>query len=248
MHENVVELENNFSRTIVKDEAVTRFHPNNINNKEFWLRAHKSFPLLSVCGGNCKNIKQVNQITLKLSNDFHLFPFLENLINTSNTKLNVLEIGFGFGNVFNEVKGKCEYIGIDYRIPKSLKKYKNFIEINESGIPDYLQGENIFDVIYCVNVLQHCSQKDRFEYFKQGYAALKKGGYFIFSCLLMTKSNQDKYYWGIKDTKGRGYLHFFNQLTEADYEYELFNHLHSLGFKSVDGWLMDNHLAMIITK
>lgn len=248
LHEEIIELDDNLGVTIVKKEAITRFHPNNINNKEFWLRAHKSFPLLSVCGGNSKNINEVNNNTLKLSENFNLFPFLKDEINNSKSKLNILEIGFGFGNVFKEIKNHCDYIGIDYRIPKLLKKYKNFIEINESGIPDYLRDEELFDIIYCVNVLQHCSQKDRFDYFTQGYSALKKGGYFIFSCLLMTKDNQNESYWGIKDTNGRGYLHFFNQLTEADYEHEIFGHLNSLGYKSVDGWLINNHLAMIIKK
>jgi SAM-dependent methyltransferase len=248
LHEKIIDLGGDAGLTIVKKEAITRFHPNNINNKEFWLRAHKSFPLLSVCGGECKNIKDVNRTTLKLSQDLNLYPFLQKVISESKSRLNILEIGFGFGNVFNEIKDKCDYIGIDYRIPKSLKKYKNFIEINESGIPEYLRDEELFDIIYCVNVLQHCSQKDRFDYFTQGYSVLKEGGYFIFSCLLMTKANQNEKYWGIKDTNGRGYLHFFNQLTEADYEYEIFSHLQSLGYKSVDGWLLGNHLSMIIKK
>jgi SAM-dependent methyltransferase len=234
--------------TVVTKEAIERFHPNMIDNKAFWLRAHSSFPLLSVCGGECKNIKELNAKTLELSNTFHLFPFLKNLVDKSKTPLSVLEIGFGFGNVFNELKDKCEYIGIDYRIPKALKKYKNFIEIQESGIPEFLRDDKFFDVIYSVNVLQHCSQKDRFDYFQQGHSSLKTGGYFIFSCMLMNKANENDKYWGIKDSTGRGYLHFFNQLTECDWDYELFNHLQGLGFKPVNGWLMGNHFSMIVQK
>ena len=248
LYDKMIDLGNNMGVTIVTDEAVKRFHPNQINNKEFWLRAHKSFPLLSTCGGECKSIKQLNEITLKMSKDFELFPVLQDLIEKSNKPLNVLEIGFGFGNVFNEVRDKCEYIGIDYRIPKSLKKYKNFIEIEKSGIPDFLLGEKYFDVIYSVNVLQHCSQKDRFDYFEQGFSVLKAGGFFVFSCVLMNKQNENEHYWGIKDSNGRGYLHFFNQLTECDWNYELFSHLQTLGYKPVDSTLHGNFLAMIIQK
>jgi SAM-dependent methyltransferase len=248
LFEKRIDLGNNMGVLIVKDEAIKRFHPNEINNKEFWLRAHKSFPLLSVCGGECKSIKELNKLTLGLSKDFNLFPVLQDLIEKSEKPLNILEIGCGFGGVFNEIKDKCEYIGIDYHIQKSLKKYKNFIEIEKSGIPDFLLGEKYFDVIYSVNVLQHCSQKDRFDYFKQGYSVLKAGGFFIFSCMLMNKANENEPYWGVKDSNGRGYLHFFNQLTECDWNHELFGHLGAVGYKPVDSTLRGNFLTMIIQK
>ena len=249
LHEEIIPYKTEpYALTIVKDQAIRRFHPNKINNKEFWERAHESFPLLCVCGAECKSVKQVNENNTMLSNNFRLLPFLKEHIEKKTTPITMLEIGFGFGNVFEQVKDKCEYIGIDYVIPSSLKKYKNFIEINKSGIPEYLQDTNYFDVIYSVNVLQHCSQKDRFEYFKQGYNALKPGGYFIFACLLMTQANKDEIYWGLKDKKGRGYMHFFNQLTEVDYEPELNMYLLGLGYLPVTANLYKNYLSAIIQK
>jgi SAM-dependent methyltransferase len=251
-HENLseknIDLGNNFGVTIVKNETMKRFHPNNINNKEFWVRAHKSFPKLCVCGGECKNIKEVNKRNTQLTNDLKLLPFLLETIEKSHKPLKVLEIGFGYGNVFEQINGRCEYIGIDYVTPPSLKKHKNLIEINKSGIPDYLQDEQYFDIIYAVNVLQHCSQQDRFNYFEQGYKALKPGGLFIFSCNLMTEANKNEPYWGIKDKNGRGYLHFFNQLTEIDYEPELSLKLFSIGYKIVASFVVHNHLSAIIQK
>jgi ubiquinone/menaquinone biosynthesis C-methylase UbiE len=248
LHEKQIDLGGGMGVTIVNKEAVERFHPNHIDNKAFWLRAHESFPLLSVCGGESKSIKQVNELTLAMSKNFQLFTFLQKLIDDSTKPLNVLEIGFGFGNVFNEIKDRCEYIGIDYRIPKLLKKYKNFIEIEKSGIPDFLLGEKYFDVVYSVNVLQHCSQKDRFEYLEQAYSVLKLGGYMIFSCMLMNKANENENYWGIKDNTGRGYLYFFNQLTECDRDYELFGKLKEIGFKPVYGQYTMNHFSMVVQK
>lgn len=243
-----VDLGNNQARTIVKKEAVERFHPNNIDNKDFWVECRKHFPLISVCGGDSKSIKNVNQQTLKMSKDIGLFHFLDALLVSSKEKLNLLEIGFGYGNLFFKIKDKCNYYGIDYIIHKSLKKYKNFIEINESGIPDYLLNEKFFDVIYSVNVLQHCSQKDRFKYFQQGYDALKSGGYFIFTEFLMTEQNKNDICWGVVDESGRGYTHFFNQLTECDWDYELYAKLDKIGFEPVRGAIAGNYYCMIMKK
>jgi SAM-dependent methyltransferase len=243
-----IDLGNNQARTIVKKEAIDRFHPNNINNKDFWVESRKHFPLLSICGSDCKSMKNVNQQTLKMSKDIGLFHFLNAILLNSKEKLNVLEIGFGYGNLFFEIKDICNYYGIDYVVHKSLKKYKNFIEINESGIPDYLLDEGFFNIIYCVNVLQHCSQKDRFKYFQQGYDALKSGGYFIFTEFLMTEQNKNDICWGVVDESGRGYTHFFNQLTECDWDYELRAKINKIGFEPVKRSIVGNNFCMIMKK
>jgi SAM-dependent methyltransferase len=243
-----IELENKCARTIVKQEAIDRFSPNNIDNKDFWSECRNQFPFLSVCGGKCKSIKSVNKQTLNMSRVIGLLPFLESLMTNSKEKLMVLEIGCGYGNLFYEIKDKCIYTGIDYVIHKSLKKYKNFIEINKSGIPDYLLGENYFDVVYSVNVLQHCSQKDRFAYFQQTYDALKPGGYFIFTLFLMNEKNKNDACWGYVDEKGRGYTQFFNQLTECDWDYELFSVLDKIGFEPINNKMASNFFAGIIRK
>jgi SAM-dependent methyltransferase len=234
---------------VVKEEAVERFHPNKIDNKAFWQRARKGFPLLSVCSGECRSVKKANEMTLVMSMNLKLFPFLLDLIEKSKEGLMVLEIGFGYGNVFNKIKDKCKYLGIDYIIPRNLRKHTiNFIEIDKSGIPDFLLDTKVFDVVYAVNVLQHCSQKDRFEYFEQAYSVLKPGGYMLFSCVIMNKDNKDEYYWGVKDKSGRGYLMFFNQLTEVDRDYELFNKLQSIGFIPVTGGISNNNMGIIMQK
>jgi len=245
---NQIDLGNNRGRTIIKKEAIERFHPNKINNKDFWLVCKENFPLASCCSVYCKNINDVNQINTKLINDVGLLPFLISLFNKSKDELNLLEIGFGYGNLFFEIKDKCNYYGIDYVIDKSLKKYKNFIEIDETGIPDYLLDINLFDVVYSVNTLQHCSQKDRFKYFQQGYNALKRGGYLMFTENLMTNKNKNDICWGVIDENGRGYTQFFNQLTECDWNYELFNKLDNIGFKPIRCNIISNLFIGIIQK
>jgi SAM-dependent methyltransferase len=242
------DFNNQLGTLIVEDIAVKRFQPNIINNKDFWISARKSFPLLSVCGGQCKDIKAVNKMTLQMSKNIGLFDFLNKLMLDSSEKINVLEIGCGYGNIFHEINDKCNYYGIDYIIHDSLKEYKNFIEIDKSGIPDFLLGEEMFDAIYCVNVLQHCSQHDRYNYLKEGFSVLKSGGYFMFTAFLMTDDNKNSECWGIKDSQGRGYTHFFNQLTECDWDWELTKMLGYIGYEPVTATVAGNALTMIVKK
>jgi hypothetical protein len=247
--ESRIELDNGRNRTIVKKEAIDRFHPNKIDNKEFWVECRKHFPLLSVCGGESKTIEDANQQTLEFSKYLGLLTFLKDYLIHSNKVLSVLEIGYGYGNLFFDIKDICHYYGIDYVQHDSLKQYHNFIEIKESGIPDFFLNENLFDAVYCANVLQHCSQFDRFVYFKQAYESLKRGGYFLFTEFVMTEENKNSSCWGLIDEKGRGYTQFFNQLTECDHYPELCYVLLSLGFKIVKASMgYENCLSMIVQK
>lgn len=239
-------VEQHFGSMIVKDDAVDRFHPNNIDNKKFWKLSKRNFSLLSICGAKCNNYGEANKLNLKMSKDTGVFRFLsDNLKKNSN----VLEIGYGYGNIFKQINSKCNYVGIDYTKPKFLEKHKNLLEIDTSGIPKPIRIKNHYDFLYSVNVLQHCSQIDRFQYFKQGYDVLKKGGYFIFTSFIMTEKNKNQFCWGIKDKDGRGYTQFFNQLTEVDYDNELKEYLEGLGFSikqfSVLGY---NNLVCLLQK
>jgi SAM-dependent methyltransferase len=214
----------------VEDEAVERFHPNTINNKEFWQTAKENFPLLSVCGSPSSTIAEVNKNTLSLPTHFKFLHFIDSLISVSEESVNFLEIGFGHGNILNLLNDLLKYTGIDYTIPHHLKKYKNLLEIDVSGIPELIALENYYDVIYSCNVLQHCSQQDRFEYFEQAARVLKPGGHFLFSTFVWSEENKNEPYWGVRDSKNRYYTHFFSQLTEVDTDVEIQEKLYSLGF------------------
>ena len=236
------------ARLVLQSEAIDRFHPNNINNKDFWITCRKQFPKLSVCGRECKTIKEANKFTLDISKETGLLDFIKELIKNSKEKPYFFEIGFGYGNIFYELKDITNYYGIDYIIPKNLKKYRNFISINKTGIPDFFIDTEMFDIIYSINVLQHCSQKDRFDYIRQSYSLLKNGGYLIFSLSLMTSENKNLPYWGFIDKSGRGYTNFFNQLTECDYDYELKSLLDEIGFNVIDVKEMMNFYTFIVQK
>ena len=236
------------SQIVVNKLAVERFHPNNINNKDFWVAARERFPLLSICGAECKNIEGANKNTLGIPFHNGFIEFLNICFAKSPEKLNFLEIGFGYGNLFHKIKDMCHYYGIDYVIPRSLKRYRNFYEIEQSGIPDFYLDENIMDIVYAVNVFQHCSQKDRFDYISQAYRALKPGGFLMFTEFLATEENLKEPCWGVIDESGRPYVHFFNQLTECDYETELKAHIQSVGFNIRSQTHPDHHHSFILQK
>ncbi len=221
------------AKLIIREDAIQRFHPNNINNKEFWTYAKQKFPKFSVCGSKSKNIKECNELTLHLAKISGIFHYLEHLIEVAPQKLNLLEIGYGHGNIFFEIKDKVNYVGIDFYKIKKLNKYKNLMTIDVSGIPDSIKSGS-YDIVYSVNVLQHCSQNDRFQYIEQASDKLKTGGYFLGSCLIQCKENDDSEVWGIEDVNGRKYCNFFNQLTEVDTLVEFTKKINEVGFKLID--------------
>lgn len=253
-HEDLVkeqiDLDDKYGRSIVKQKAVKRFHPDNINNKDFWDYCRKEFPLLSVCGAEATSIKDVNKQNFNMAKILGFIDFVLNMINENKQPIRVFEIGCGYGNLFQAVKDKCIYTGIDYIIHKSLKKHKkNFIEINKSGIPDFLMAYEHIDIIYSSNVLQHCSQKERFEYFEQGYDILKPGGYFIFSMNMVTDENKNKNCWGVIDDNDIRYTSFFNQLTECDRDYEVLPFLKNIGYNIISIKMVNkNHALFLIQK
>ncbi len=104
---------------------------------------------------------------------------------------------------------------------KELEVYDRLRVIDKSGIPDYIQNDSQ-DIIYCFNVLQHCSQKDRNQYLQQSYDKLKNGGFFIGGMFVETKINKDESCWGIEGVDGRKYANFFNQLTEVQVFFSLY--------------------------
>jgi SAM-dependent methyltransferase len=234
----------------VKDEAVERFHPNKINNKEFWKYAKTKFPKFSVCGAPSKSIKHCNELTLSMPEMAGFLDDIESFINHMpyGEKLKFFEIGYGHGNIFKKYKDRVDYLGIDYYKIKSLEKYKNLLVIEESGIPSFIEDHSL-DVVYSVNVLQHCSQHDRFEYLEQASRKLKYGGYFFGTCFIHTEENKDTNVWGVQDASGRRYCNFFNQLTEVDTIMEFKDHATMLGYTGVKMLIGDvNTLFFVLRK
>ncbi len=238
----------NKGKLIVKKEAIERFHPNNINNKSFWEYAKKKFPKFSVCGAPSKTIEECNEKTLGIPLHNGFIDFIDKIIKDNNTKINFFEVGYGHGNIFNRYKNRVNYLGIDFYKIKKLSKYDNLVVINESGIGTLIKDESQ-DIIYSVNVLQHCSQLDRFNYYKEIYNKLKVGGYFFGTCFLETEENKDEDCWGVEGEDGRKYCNFFNQLTEVDTMMEFKDIMTSIGYYAIKiGFTNVNSFSFIVKK
>ena len=198
--------------------------------KKFWELCKEMFPLHSV-HGTAQNISQIESWERSQANTYN---FLNMPTNTKLYRGKVFEIGYGYGCFGKEIMKKdtwdADYYGIDYvSSDKSLLKYKKngrkrFYEINKSGIPVKFQKQK-FDLIYSVNVMQHLTQKQRKDYFKQIAKMMNSNSVFYF----------DVFEWNYVD-KGEKMrddynCNFFGVKTHVDTPVEMENMLHESGLK-----------------
>lgn len=244
---DVLDEEKNIARIVIQDEMVTRFHPNNINNQRFWKLAKTKFPLVSVNGGYSVNIQTCNDGTFEFAKKIGIINVLNKVIENNPNKLNLFEIGYGHGNLYERYKDKVNYLGIDFYKIDILNEEDRLLVIKKSGIPRRILN-NSQDIIYSFNVLQHCSQQDRFNYFKESYSKLKKDGVFLGGMFMVTNENKNDFYWGIEDKNGRRYTQFFNQLTEVDTYDEFYNEVTNIGFEITDLRFINNYCAFVLKK
>ncbi|MFA5067986.1 MAG: methyltransferase domain-containing protein [Candidatus Izemoplasmatales bacterium] len=250
---HIYDGQNNLGKVVIRKKIVDRYHPNKINNKDFWVKAKKEFPLASVCGNFCEDIYSCNNMTLGLAKKAGVLGFVDYYIKQNNN-VNIFEIGYGHGNVFFYLKEKYDnvkeinYKGIDFYKTNKLKKHKELCVIEKSGIPDYILNNSI-DIVYSFNVLQHCSSQDRDEYFKQSFDKLKPMGYFVGGMFLETDDNKNKSCWGIEDISGRKYCGFLNQFTEVDTIYEFKTKMNKIGYLTVEiKPFGDNYFSFLLLK
>ena len=214
---------------LITKERAEELNPDNIDNKLFWKYAVKKFPYYSISRyGNCKSEEDVNKANLNLAIWNGLIPKLkEKLKSKPNSK--VLEIGPGYGNVFNYITDNhqgCNYLAIDIN---PLFYYDGLFECDGKTIPEELGGN--FDFIFSNNVFQHLSKNQRESYYKDIYNKLIDGGEFVFSNFLLAEENKDiDSLWSYKDKNGNVYSTFLSQLTPVDSYEELADTLNDIGF------------------
>lgn len=243
-------------RTIVPKKDIMKLSPNKIDNKRFWKTLDDGYKLLAVSGNQVKDEYNANILNMRSAEIQGATKIVSDKINKSlwgdGDSLKILEIGFGFGafadwshQKIGGMRNNIEYYGID--INKRIDKYQNLYETDGWKIPKEIP--RYLDIVYSMNVFQHLSQKQRFNYFKKAYKRLKNDGIMIFSSFIMTEENKNDPCWGLIDENGTGYCHFFNQPTEVDRDTELKEMLEKVGFE-IDKFEIKatNHLFCVAIK
>ena len=218
-------------KLIIPKSVLQSLDPDNIDNKTFWEVISEKYKYVSVAGGpeTIKTTKEVNEATFGMASNLGAIKDLTDCL-SSQDKAKMLEIGYGYGNVgFHVMENhkNTEYFGID--IVDRIKIMKHFYECDGWEIPEVIPKE--LDVVYSINVFQHLSQAQRWNYLEKAKEYLKTDGKMIFASFIITEQNKDSECWGLADYHGRGYCHFFNQPTEVDFDYELKDKLSELNFE-----------------
>jgi len=252
------------ARTVVKRKDLKLLFPENIDNKKFWRKLNPKYKLLSVSGATTKSEYEANKVNLGFAKAVGAIGDVERAIrdklgetwNRDDRKFKVLEIGYGLGCFVNwlynesgrigQIENKqIEYYGID--IVKRIDTYENLFESDGWKIPKEIPTD--LDMVYSLNVFQHLSKKQRYNYFKKAYKRLNNNGVMVFSSFIMTEQNKDSWAWGLVDEKGTGYCHFFNQPTEVDKDEELKEYLTGIGFEIEKFQVLgENHLDCVLRK
>ena len=216
---------------VVDKELVDRLSPDNIDSTEFWKEANKSFPLFSICGHPVKNKEEANNVNNLVAKQHGAVDRLSHKLNDyirQGTCAKILEIGPGFGNIYELLKDHSlvDYWSIDVY---PLFDHDQMYLTDGKTIPEHIDH---IDVVYAINVFQHLSKKQRSSYYKQIFNRLNAGGEFIFNMFVRAPFNEHLHVWGCRDENDRFYTMFFRQLTEVDHIDELLSELRDVGFST----------------
>ena len=103
-----------------------------------------------------EDIGLINYNANMLASDIYAFQE----VNRLSYKKRLLEIGCGYGNLYNFLKNDCDYSGIDV-----VKRFDACTLTDGNGIPKSILNKK-FDVVYSCNVFQHLSLKQKRRYLK----------------------------------------------------------------------------------
>lgn len=216
-------------RTILAEDAIEKFSPDNIDVNFFWKKSVAEYPFLSICGyANVNDENEANGATLPLHYHHKGVEAINHFYNLNPADFKMLEIGPGYGNIHNLVQAlpSIKYYAIDVN---PLFKCDTLYKCDGKNIPSQIPMN--LDLVYSINVFQHLSKAQRTSYYKQIYEVLKEGGGFVFSMFAVTPKNYDKPFWHISDKNGKFYCAFFNQFTPVDSIMEVKEELEQIGFE-----------------
>lgn len=217
---------------LLSKEFIDRLNPDIIGSNIFWKEINDRFPLVSISGKPAKDKNEVNKNALNMHLDNKNISLIDDMFKAFEYP-KFLEIGPGYGSIFNYIKSKYKkkrtsgYYTIDVH---PLFKYNKMFKTDGGNIPD--QVPNNLDLIFSFNVFQHVGKNQRSNYYRQAHDKLKTGGIFAFDMFTVVKENENiPRLWGYRDEEDNRYAYMLRQLTYCDRAEETVKELLSIGFK-----------------
>lgn len=151
--------------------------PDTIDCTEFWSYIDTRFDK-SVCGQKQEKYtrESINFANLRLAMQTGLLGWLDDYGNCVKNRVKLLEIGPGYGSIYNEYKLHPDKI--DYHMCDVVPKFNGVVKSDGHRIPQKLMT-NDYDIVICCNVMQHLSLRQRFNYYVQITDCLKPYGLFL---------------------------------------------------------------------
>jgi hypothetical protein len=198
-------------------EAIARLSPDVVDCRAFWKVCDDLFGSDPVCNvalapevGRLpypiETLMDVNRMNLRLAKSFGFTAFLEE---NANARLQVLEIGPGYGSLKNFIETHTNhlYTGVD-----TVPRVEGVVETTQEGwLPRDLvaQKKGAFSYVVSTNVFQHLSAKQRARYIEDARALLHEGGILLFNLTVDT----GKLPAHARDAEGNAWAMHYGQYT-----------------------------------
>ena len=201
----------------VTQERIDLLSPDAIDCRAFWRVCDELFGTDPVCnvalaprvGALPYDIAtplDANRMNLRLAKSLGITAFLEE---TAQQRLNVLEIGAGYGSLkhFIETQTNHNYVGVD-----AVPRIAGVLEVTADGLlPRDLvaQNQGKFSYVIATNVFQHLSERQRQQFTLDAQELLHDGGLFIFN-LTLDSGKAPAY---MRDASGKAWTDHYGQFT-----------------------------------
>ena len=148
-----------------------------------------------------------NRMNLRLAKSFGVTAFLEE---TAHRRLNVLEIGPGFGSLKNYVETATEHV---YTALDVCPRIEGVLEATAEGFApdDFVAARgDTFSYVVSTNVFQHLSARQRSRWYADARRLLHDEGLFIFNLLVDTAKIAAR----ARDRDGNAWCDHYGQFTQ----------------------------------
>lgn len=213
-------------------ELVRKLSPDRIDCRAFWRACDELFgidpvhnvmiaPEVGQLPYPITTRMDANRMNLRLAKSFGITAFLEE---TAHRRLNVLEIGPGFGSLKDYIESTTEHV---YSAVDVCPRIDDVLEATAEG---FLPLEFVdaarqhYSYVISTNVFQHLSARQRSRWYRDAKSLLHEEGLFIFNLLV----DSSKISARARDRDGNAWCDHYGQFTEIPKLSPLHDELSSL--------------------